>query len=371
MDIKEIAIHLNLLQAAGIGNHTCNALLQRFGLPSSIIAASRKELIQSGIALNKKALASILDYQELAATQEEIAFCTKHEIAMLAPYMEAYPARLKEQEHAPSLLFYKGNATLNAPKTLAVIGTRNNTEYGSMMTQEIINGLKGSGVQIISGLAAGIDGIAHKSALDNGLDTIAILGHGLATIFPAHHRALARKITQQGGLLTEYKSGTIPAKGNFPMRNRIVAGLSDFILVIETKERGGAMITAQLGFGYHKDIGAIPGNAQQVYSKGCNWLIKKDIAHLIEHTADIIDIMGWEGTTKLAPQKQALLFEAFSDEEKIIIDLLSGKRQLHFDDLLLQSKFQHAQLSRILLQLEMMNVLASLPGKQYRMSAAI
>lgn len=363
-DKEEIQLHLELLQLPGLGLKALKQLLLIFGNPSNIINANKNDLIATGI-VNKTALKALLTYKPSKEENKELAFIDKHNINVIAPYLNNYPKRLLPIEDAPSLLFTLGNFNIDHPKHVAIIGTRNNTEYGKLMCTEIIQQLQHHNIQVISGLADGIDGIAHKNCIEAHIPTVGVLGHGLDTIFPAHHKKLAHQMLQNGGLLTEYPSNTIPHKTNFPMRNRIVAALSDFILVVETKEKGGAMITANIGFQYNKEIGAIPGSCHVQVAKGCHKLIKSNIAHLIESGEDILNIMNWQLPHK-KKNIQMELFENLKPEQLKIIEILQLEHHLHFDELLHRSQMSYSTLSNILLQLELQNCIASLPGKRYQ-----
>lgn len=367
MNKEEIRIHWNLLQLPGIGHCTINKLLDTFQLPSAIRKAGKKELTRHAF-VTEKVLYSLLRYNEnYEFIDRELEFCSREHIRVIPRYDAAYPQRLKATEDGPSLLFYKGNASLNPSRTVAVIGTRNHTAYGMQTVKDIMKVLAEQEITILSGLASGIDGLAHHYALQQGLPTIGVLGHGLDTLYPVQHTALAGKMIMNGGLLTEFPSGTAALKPHFPLRNRIVAGLSDFILVVETKAKGGAMITARLGFSYSREIGAVPGNANQESSKGCNLLIKSDIAHLIENGNDILDIMNWSVTSTEKQVIQKALFPELTVPEQSVVTQLQKTKQLHFDELLLQTQLSYAQLSSILLNLEMQDILVSLPGKRYQL----
>lgn len=369
MNTTEIRIHWNLLQLPGIGHYTINKLLDTFHLPSAILEAGRKELARHAF-VTEKVLRSLLHYKEdHQFIDRELEFCDRQQIRVIPRYDDSYPRRLLPVEDAPSLLFYKGCASLDPARTVAVIGTRNHTDYGKQVVKELMKTLEGQEMTIVSGLAAGIDGLAHHYALQHGLPTIGVLGHGLDTMYPAQHTALAQRMTTQGGLLTEFPSGTAALKPNFPLRNRIVAGLSDFILVVETKERGGAMITARLGFGYNREVGAVPGNAGREYSGGCNLLIKSDIAHLVEHGNDILEIMSWAPSNGEKKVVQKALFTELTAAEQLVVTHLQKTKQLHFDELLLQTQLSYAQLSSTLLNLEMQDIIISLPGKRYQLGA--
>ena len=192
-----------------------------------------------------------------------------------------YPQRLLRCYDAPTLLYYRGNADLNATKIISIIGTRNNTDYGKQVTEKLVTDLQEQNILIVSGLAFGIDAIAHKAALNNGLPTIGVLAHGLDSIYPSQHKCLAKDMLQQGGLLTEFRKETKPDKHNFPRRNRIVAGMADATIVVETAIKGGSIITAELAHNYNRDVFAIPGKITDSKSAGCNYLVKNVVYILL------------------------------------------------------------------------------------------
>jgi DNA processing protein len=269
---------------------------------------------------------------------------------------------------SPSLLYYKGEADLNTSKIVAIIGTRNNNDYGKTVCEKIIEGLIGQHVMIISGLAFGIDTIAHKTALKNGLDTVAVLAHGLDRIYPSQNKGLAKEIIKQGGLLTDFRSNTNPDKQNFPKRNRIVAGMSDAVIVVETGIKGGSLITAELSNGYNRDVFAIPWRTGDTKSEGCNYLIKNNKASLITTADDILENMGWKEYKKPVIKKQRELFIELTDNEKIIVNILQQQEQVNIDEMYIRSGLSSSSVAAALLTLEMQNVVSVLPGKMYKLN---
>ncbi len=249
---------------------------------------------------------------------------------------------------------------------MSIVGTRNNTDYGRQMTESLIQGLQESNVIIISGLAYGIDTIAHKVALRNDLQTIGVMAHGLDRIYPPNNTSLAKDMSQQGGLLTEFRNGTKPDKHNFPLRNRIVAGICDALIVIESGLKGGSLITAELANGYNKDVFAIPGRTTDNYSEGCNFAISNNKAQLLTTAEELLQYMNWTDNKPKTKKLQRQLFIEFTDTEKIVYDLLSEKEAVHIDELFLKSKLSSSTVAAALLTLEMQNIVASMPGKLYR-----
>ncbi len=340
-------------------------LAEHFGSAKNIFSASRKELgaIEN---IGEVRAAAIKHHTDFYAAEEEIKFIEKYKITPLFLNDSNYPKRLLNCYDSPTLLYFKGNANLNAGKIISVIGTRTNTDYGKLLAEQFIEGLSAQNVLIISGLAFGIDAIAHKAALKNNLQTVGVLAHGLDSIYPSQHTALAKDMIEQGGLLTESLSGTKPDKHNFPRRNRIVAGMADATIVVETAVKGGSVITAELANNYNKDVFAFPGRVSDSKSMGCNYLIKTNKAALLTDAEQLIESMGWQQKTLLS-KKQKQLFIDLSSEEKIIVNLLQQNTQTHIDEIFLKSGLTSSAVAASILNLELNNVITSLPGKLYKM----
>jgi DNA processing protein len=255
---------------------------------------------------------------------------------------------------------------LNQNKTVSIVGTRNLTNYGSKILHELIESMKNEQIQIISGLAYGVDVLAHRLSLEYGLETIGVLGHGLDRIYPFKHRSTALEMMENGGLVTEFMINTNPDRENFPMRNRIVAGMSDATIVIESKIKGGSIITAELANDYSRDVFAFPGDVERPYSEGCNDLIRKQKAHLITSGGDFLTFMDWkESKQKKVQQKQ--LFHDLTSEEGKIVHLLEVESDLHADVLCMKSGITPSQMNVHLFNLEMANVIEQLPGKRFKL----
>jgi DNA processing protein len=267
---------------------------------------------------------------------------------------------------APALLFYKGTANLNASKIVAIVGTRNNTEYGKHITEKLVKDLSAYDVIIVSGLAYGIDAIAHKCSIKHDIPTVGVVGHGLDQIYPAAHGGLAKDMIKHGGgLLTEYKSTTPPDKHNFPGRNRIVAGISDATVLVETGIKGGSMITAEIADSYNRDVFAVPGKVTDAKSEGCNHLIKTNKAVLLTEASELISIMGWEDKKITNKPSQKQLFVELGDDEQKIVSLIRDKGTLNIDEINLLSNMSTSAVAAAILNLEMQGVVRALPGKMY------
>ena len=267
-------------------------------------------------------------------------------------------------------MYYKGEADLNRKKIIAIVGTRNHTDYGKQITEKLIEDLREQNVVVISGLAYGIDAIAHKTAIKNNLLTVGILAHGLDQVYPAQHTGLAKEMFKSGGgLLTEFRSKSKPDKHNFPTRNRIVAGMSDATIIVETGIKGGSMITAELANNYNKDVFAFPGKVTDTKSAGCNYLIKNNKAVLLTDAQELIELMSWEEKSqKPKAMSQRELFIELSDDEKIIIAILKEKNSVHIDEINFKSGLSSSSVAAAILNLELQNVVLSLPGKLYQIA---
>ncbi len=277
-----------------------------------------------------------------------------------------YPSRLKNYNDSPILLYTEGTNCFNNPRTLGVVGTRNATIRGKLILEDLIKGIKEYDVTIVSGLAFGIDAHAHNTCVENQIPNIAVLGNGFDITYPNQHASLRKKIAQNGDILSEFPMQLKPDKGNFPMRNRIIAALSDALLVVESDTKGGSMITAKMAFNYNKDVLAIPGRIDDRYSKGTNNLIKSNIASLIEDASDIAKVMNWR-KKGIASAVQMKLFNDLSKDEKIIINILKSTEldSLSIDKIHYESHFSSGKLSSLLLQLEFKGIIESLPGSRY------
>ena len=262
------------------------------------------------------------------------------------------------------MLYYKGNVPLNANRVVAVVGTRNITEYGKACCANLVNDLVDDGVMVVSGLAYGVDTLAHRTAVKSGIPTVGVLANGLNQIYPAINRKLAEEMLANGGLLSECMSGMPPEKHNFPRRNRIIAGLADAVIVVESALKGGSLITADLANSYNRDVFAFPGRVKDLYSQGCNYLIRTHRAYLLENVDNLRYVMGWERPKQ--QERQTTLFRTFSDEEKRIMDCFGKQNTVSLDDLIVGTGLSFPKLSSLLLNLEFDGILLALPGKRYQ-----
>ena len=367
---SDLLYQLALTEVPHIGCVHAKTLAQVFGSAEKIFKAKQHQL-EKMEGIGEVRAHAIKSFSDFSNVEEELKFIEKFKIKTLFLTDEDYPQRLLNCYDSPTLLFYKGDADLNASKIISVIGTRNHTDYGKQVTEKLIKELVSQNVLVISGMAFGIDAIAHKSAVKNNLATVGVLAHGLDQIYPNEHTHLAKDILKHGGgLLTEFRSKTKPDKHNFPTRNRIVAGMSDAIIVIETGIKGGSMITAELANGYNKDVFAVPGKVSDNKSAGCNYLIKTNKAMLLTDAQQLIEVMGWEEkkSQKANAKSQREIFIELSKDERTIVDILKEKDFVHIDELNIRSGLSSSAMASAILNLELQNVVITLPGKLYRLS---
>lgn len=303
----------------------------------------------------------------------EQKFMQEHQIRAMTPLDDDYPQRLTECADAPIVIYYRGNADLNQSKVVNIVGTRQCTQYGKDLIHRFVLDLRQMCPQVlvVSGLAYGVDICAHKEALDDGYETVAVLAHGLDQIYPYHHREIAVKMLNHGGLLTEFMSQTNADKQNFVRRNRIVAGMSDACIVVESAAKGGGLITAEIAQSYDRAVFAFPGAVGMTYSEGCNHLIRDNGAGLITCAEDFVKAMGWQDETKrreaLSDGIERNLFPDLSPDEQKIVDLLQQTNDLQLNILSVKCGIPISQLTALLFQLEMKGVVKPLAGGMYHL----
>jgi len=310
---------------------------------------------------------SVYSFDDFSIAEKEVAFIEKNKINALFYLDNNYPERMRDIEDAPIMIYGKGNFVLNLPKVIGIVGTRKATNYGKAWCNQLIQDLIPYKPLIVSGLAYGVDYTAHKAAVQNKLPTVGVLGHGLDTLYPSSHRNLALEMIADGGLLTEYISGTPPDKQNFPQRNRIIAGLIDALIVVETGERGGALITAEIANSYNRDVFALPGRVDDVLSSGCNKLIKQNKASLIECASDIAYNLGWDILKTSLIDKSKIINELELNHQEIY-QLIKKNDKTHIDQMMAVSGKTASDLSVALLELEFKGLIHCLPGKFYKIS---
>jgi DNA processing protein len=351
-----------------IGDITARRLVSYIGSVEGVFSETYRNLVRipgigSGMAK------SIIRRDYLEAAEKEIEYINKNNIQTFFYLDEDYPFRLRQCEDSPVIFYFTGNCNLNESKVLSVVGTRSATQQGKMICEKIISGLASGhpNLVIVSGLAYGIDITAHKSAITNNLATIGVLAHGLKTIYPSVHGSTTNKMIKKGGLLTDFLSDALPERNNFLKRNRIIAGLADATIVIESGLKGGALITADIANSYSRDVYAVPGRPDDQWSAGCNNLIKRNIAALVDKYEDIEEYLNWRPAGTKEPL-QRLLFNELGGNEKLIYEKLKLDHELTIDTMCQILDLPVHKLSSILLGMEFNGIVKSYPGNIYRLT---
>lgn len=362
--MKDLTYLMALTKVKLVGSVHAKNLLAHFKNAKNIFDASQSELKMIP-NIGKKIAANISQFNDFSEVERELKFIKRNKIKVHTYLDESYPHRLKHYNDAPIILYQKGEIDLNPSRTVAIVGTRKATERGKDFCKGLVKELKEYDVVVNSGLAYGIDYTAHQESVKSKVPTIGVLAHGLDRVYPATHKGLATKMLENGGLVTEYQSETNPDRQNFPSRNRIIAGMSDAIIVVETKITGGSMITAQFANNYNKDVFAVPGRLGDEYSKGCNHLIKTHKAALIESAKDIGYIMRWDKKDENTAQVQRQIFVDLTPEESQIVNLLRTKDNIGTDKLSFDLQKSTSQIAVLMLKLEFKGVVKSLPGSRF------
>ena len=369
---EEQIYSIALTMVPGIGHIGAKHLISGMGNAVDVFRL-RKDLPERIPEVSRRVVEALDCPEAIARARQEYEFIRKNRISCLTFHDEAYPSRLRECEDAPVVLFFKGNTDLNSLHVINMVGTRNSTDYGTQICASFLRDLKTlcPDVLVVSGLAYGIDIHAHREALANELPTVGVLAHGLDRIYPYVHRKTAVDMLESGGLLTEFMSGTNPDRHNFVSRNRIVAGMCDATIVIESAEKGGSLITAELAESYHRDCFAFPGRVNDEYSKGCNLLIRENRASLLLSAEDFVKAMGWDMSV-IPSEKvniQRSLFLELSDEEQKIVTILEKRGNLQINSLVVEADIPVHKINAILFELEMKGVVRVLAGGMYQLLA--
>ncbi len=356
---------LALTRVKGLGPIRQKKLIEHFTTASSVFQASVKELSELE-GLGQIAARKIKKFSAFDAVEKDLVEIDKRGISTHFYTDKSYPNRLRFCDDSPVLLYSSGNIDFNREKFVAIVGTRRATNYGKRMLESILEGLSSAGITLVSGLAYGIDIHAHISALKYDIQNIAVLAHGLDKVYPDSHASALKKMAKKGGAVSEYTLGVKPDRENFPERNRIIAGLADATIVVESKRQGGAMITAEIADGYHRDVFAVPGKIEDPLSAGCNYLIKRNKAHLLESAEDLLRLMNWkefEKRKKLGAQKK--LFVQLSSRDEQILSFLKEKGTCHNEEIAGLLGVSPSQLALHMLELEMNGLVRSHPGGLY------
>jgi DNA processing protein len=365
MDEKRLSL-LALHSIPGVGDYLMRQLVSYCGSAERVFKTPKGKLLKIP-GVGEVTAEAIRQGKPFAAAEEELIKAEKEQVQLIFFTDKNYPSRLKQVNDAPSLLYAKGNIDFDNAKTVAIVGTRQATAYGKECVEELVKDLVVHHALVISGLAYGIDIHAHKQAIKNKLPTLAVMGSGMDVIYPAAHKDTAGKMMEHGGLLTEHPFGTQPEAHHFPARNRIVAALSDAVIIVEAAEKGGALITADIANSYNKDVFAFPGNIGQSHSAGCNNLIKSNKAHLITAVKDLEYIMNWSAGTTPAKKEIVSLGQYNEEEQTVLKILIEYKKQLMIDDISWRTGLAVGRLAAVLLELEFKGAIVSLPGKMYKL----
>ncbi len=351
----------------GIGGVLARNLVAYTGSAEQVFSESFKSLVKiPGIGeVNAKRIKNDGVFKK---AEKELEFIQKYKIDVRFYTDKNYPRRLKPCPDAPIVIYSKGNMNLDEQRIVSIVGTRNATDYGKMICEQLIQGFaeRNHPMLVVSGLAYGIDIHSHKMALKYNVPTIGIVGHGLDKIYPSLHADTARKMLENGGLVSDFPSGTKIDPPNFIRRNRIIAGLADATIVVESAEKGGALITAEIASSYNRDVFAFPGRVDETYSRGCNRLIRLNGASLIQDIDDLEYFMGWETTEKEKAVQSVLFLDLTPDEEKVV-ELLKNEGELFIDQMSSELKMPGSKVSALLLNMEFKNIISAMPGKMYKL----
>ena len=357
-----------LTQCPGIGHRGAKLLIDELGSAQAVFE-HRKEIPDLLPDTSARVCEALECPEALERAKREMEFVEKNHLTCLTLQDEAYPTRLRECVDAPVVLFFKGNCDFNRLHVISMVGTRRASDYGKQFCADFLHDLAElcPDILVVSGLAYGIDIHTHRAALDNHLATVGVLAHGLDRLYPYHHRQTAVEMLKEGGLLTEFLSETNPDPFNFVCRNRIVAGMTDATIVVESAEKGGSLITADLAIGYGKDCFAVPGRVNDAFSKGTNQLIRDNKAALIENAEDFVKAMGWETPNSKPEAVQREMFLDLTPEETQVVELLRSRGDLQVNALVMLSDIPFSQMTTLLFQLEMKGVVRAMVGGVYRL----
>jgi DNA processing protein len=363
MSEENIIYLLALLRVDGVGDIMAKKLLTHFGTAENVLNANPKQLAAID-GVGSVLLQNFKDKTIFEKAQRELDFIRDNDIDILTFQDENYPERLKHCIDGPVLLFSAGYISLKNRKIISIVGTRQITSYGTEFCRKLIEDLAPLDPIIVSGFAYGVDIVAHQLAMENNLQTIGVLAHGLNQIYPKTHKKYMAKMEQNGGFMTEFRSTSNPDKENFVRRNRIVAGMTEATIVIESADKGGSLITANMANDYNRDVFAVPGRITDKYSMGCNNLIKTQKANVLTSAADLIYILNWDITKENKPIQKQLFVTLDPDEQKVYDYLLKTGKEL-MDIIALNCDFPIYRISGLLLNMELKGVIRPLPGKMF------
>lgn len=350
----------------GMGPVTVNRLIGVFGTADKVFEATPSELSEVH-GVHSSVVKQIISRKTLAPAEKEQIFAEQNQIRVLLISDKDYPYRLKQCPDAPAILYIKGDFEWNQSRVLSIVGTRNATAEGKEICRGLIEELSREDILIVSGMAYGIDICAHRAAMQNNLPTAAVFAHGLDLIYPSSHRKTAEEMLENGGWISEFRSRTAMDKNFFPRRNRIVAGLCDGVLVVESDRKGGSLITTDIANSYSREVMAVPGKPTDPRSEGCNWLIKTNRAALVENAEDIFKLMSWKPLEKAVAPVQLSVFPTLTETELSLARCLQQSGPVTIDSLADIAGKPMREISLLLLNLELEGVVKALPGKRYRL----
>lgn len=364
MTKNELLAVLRLQNIPHIGDTTAKKLISHCGSPSAVFSDKLQQLLKiEGVGTHT--LGQLLDGEHLRAAERELAWMESNGISHLYFKEEGYPSYLRHCIDGPILLFLRGDIRLKGRRIISVVGTRNITPYGRAFCEQFIEEIAPVNPIIVSGLAYGVDICIQRAAMAHKLQTIGCLAHGLNQVYPRPHQKYVRQIEENGGFITEFWSTSHPDRENFLKRNRIIAGISEATIVVESAEKGGSLVTADLAAGYHREVFAVPGRIEDVYSRGCNNLIRTQKAHLITSAADVVYMLGWDLEEKTATGVQRELFVELEEEEQALYGYLQKNGRKLLDVIALECQLPVSKATSMLLAMEMKGVIRPLPGKMF------
>ncbi len=361
MSNDELLYKLALNFIPNIGSVIAKNLVSYCGGIKEVFTASKRDILRIP-GIGEKKAHDVINNDALKKAESELKKLEKTDVPILFFLDENYPKRLSHYSDSPIILYKKGSADLNPQRTVAIVGTRKASSYGQLQTEKLVTELSQYNCTIISGLAYGVDTVAHTQSVKMDIPTIGVLGTGIDSIYPASNRKLSDRMIENGALLSEFDLNSKPDRENFPQRNRVIAGLSDVIIVVESAIKGGSMITAEYANIYSKDVFAIPGHLNHELSQGCNHLIKTHKAALLTNVQDIAYIMRWDQKPQL--QQMRLSFD-LNDKENMIVELLKENKKSGMEALHYKSSVSISELNSILLNLEFKGIVKAMPGKSY------
>ncbi len=363
MNSEKLLAVLRLQATKNVGDILAKKLITAVGSVENVFK-EKPHVLHKINGIGTQVTQHLFDKNNLKRAEEELNYIQQNNIAFSYFLEDDYPQNLKHCVDAPILIFKDGNLNLNNDKIISIVGTRNMSSYGRDFCNQLIEDLKEYNPIIVSGFAYGVDICAHKAAIKNNLQTIAVLAHGLEEIYPKTHKKYIHEVNNNGGFITEFWHDEQPMRENFLKRNRIVAGISKATIIIESAEKGGSLVTADIANSYNRDVFALSGRATDIYSKGCNNLIKNNQAHLLTSAEDIVKMLNWDIRQAAVPKQEKLFVEFNSSEQKIYDYLQQNGKQL-LDDIAINCELPIYQLSSILIQLELKGVVKPLPGKMF------